>query len=81
MVIDFRSHRYRGGSGWITGGIIAVYVGVVAPASVSISGDEVTTEPAVFARTITATDAAFSRTMTSVNAEFARTVTTQDTER
>jgi hypothetical protein len=34
MVLDWRSRRYRGGSGWFSASIFAVSVGMVVPAVV-----------------------------------------------
>lgn len=33
MIIDWRAHRYRGGSRWLSAGVLAVHVGVVSVAS------------------------------------------------
>ena len=57
------------------------YRGIAASAPIVITGDEVTTEDAVFARVTSAMDAAFARVATGTEGVFARVRTAEDTER
>lgn len=44
MVIETRSRRYRGGSGWFTGGVVGVYVGLTFIAVPTVDGLVVTAQ-------------------------------------
>lgn len=81
MVFDWRTLRYRGGSGWRQPAFVVTYVGIIVGAAAVTPGDEVTTENAAFARAVTVAVGVFTRAETLANAAFARTVTTTETER
>ena len=81
MVIHWRSRRYRGGSGWLQHGLAVSLVGLTVAGPIVASGDEVTTEPAIFVRTSTTEDGVFSRSVTMSPGVFRRAVTAKDTER
>jgi hypothetical protein len=44
MVIETRSRRYRGGSGWFAGGVVGVYVGLTFVAVPTIEALHVTAQ-------------------------------------
>lgn len=57
------------------------YRGVLAGAAVIITGDEVTTENAIFRRTVTSALAVYRRNATAEDSIYRRAVTAADTER
>lgn len=54
MIAELRSHVYRGGSGWLSAGLLGLYIGVSAPSAAhSLAPAARTLKPYAMDRTLT----------------------------
>lgn len=63
MMFDYRSHRYRGGSRWLSRGFVSVAVGITVVTAPTIDGIEVTAQAC--AKMSVSAEASASPTVTS----------------